>query len=274
MRLGGPVLNEHPEPAEWLGELTRLRYRAAFWPYDEPVDGHTTRELVEGARRADVVIAEVWAWSNPLSPDDAERRAALAYCTERLALADEVGARCCVNIAGSRSAAGGPHADNLTRDTFDLIVDTVRGVIDAARPARTSFALETMPWVYPDSIESYLHLLAAVDRERFAVHLDPVNLICSPQRYFANGAFIRECFRTLGPAIRSCHAKDVLLAPKQVVHLDSVRPGLGGLDYHTFIAEVERIDPDMPVLLEELDTEEEYALAAEYVRAVAREVRS
>ena len=49
------------------------------------------------------VVAEVGAWSNPLSPDETTRTAAVELCKRRLALADRVGARCCVNIAGSRS---------------------------------------------------------------------------------------------------------------------------------------------------------------------------
>jgi hypothetical protein len=63
-----------------------------------------------------------------------------------------------------------------------------------------------MPWAYPDSPDSYLRLLKAIDRKHFAAHLDPVNLVCSPQRYFASGQLIRECFEKLGPYIRSCHA--------------------------------------------------------------------
>ncbi len=36
-----------------------------------------------------------------LDPDEAKRQENLAYVIERCALADEVGARCCVDIAGS-----------------------------------------------------------------------------------------------------------------------------------------------------------------------------
>ena len=39
-----------------------------------------------------------------------------------------------------------------------------------------------MPYLLPDSPDSYLALLEAVDRERFAVHLDPVNMINTPAK--------------------------------------------------------------------------------------------
>jgi sugar phosphate isomerase/epimerase len=56
-----------------------------------------------------------------------------------------------------------------------------------------------------------------------------------------------------------------------MVHLDEVRPGLGNLDYATFLRGLDRLDPDIPIMLEHLATEEEYDLAARYVRSVAKE---
>jgi len=165
-----------------------------------------------------------------------------------------------------------PHPDNLTEETFDLIVETVREIIDAVEPTRSYYTLETMPWVYPDSADSYLRLIRAIDRPRFAVHLDPVNLICSPQRYFKTGALIRECFEKLGPHIRSCHAKDIRLERTLTVHLGEVRPGAGGLDYRTFLREVGKRGPDLPVMLEHLGSEDDYRLAAGHIRSIAKDV--
>jgi sugar phosphate isomerase/epimerase len=127
-----------------------------------------------------------------------------------------------------------------------------------------------MPWVWPDAPASYLHLIEAVDRDRFAVHLDPVNLVCSVHRYFANGSLIRECFDVLGPYIRSCHAKDILLRPKLTVHLDEVPPGAGALDYGVFLREADKLDEDLPVLLEHLPNPDDYQKAAEFIRSIAR----
>jgi sugar phosphate isomerase/epimerase len=238
-------------------------------------DDETTRQAyARAAAGAAIVIAEVGAWSNPLSADPATRRAAMVRCQEQLALADEMGARCCVNIAGSRGQKwDGPHADNLTRETFDMIVETVRAIIDAVQPRRTFYTLETMPWIYPDSAQSYVELIEAIDRRSFAVHLDPVNLVCSPQRYLNNGALLQECFRLLGPHIKSCHAKDISLSDALTVHLDEVRPGLGYLDYGVYLQEMDRLEPDTPLMLEHLKSEKEYALAARHVRAVAARVK-
>jgi len=217
------------------------------------------------------VIAEVGAWSNPLSPNPAERAAALDKCKASLLLAERIGARCCVNIAGSRGEKwDGPHPGDLTEETFDLIVTTVREIIDAVQPQQTVYALETMPWMYPDSLASYQRLIAAIDRPGFGVHFDPVNLISSPQRYFQNEALIRECVAALGPAMRSVHLKDIRLDNRLTVHLDEVRPGQGGLSINTLLCELHRLAPDLPVMLEHLPNQAEYELAAAHVRGVAQ----
>lgn len=273
MRLGGPVFGADRDPEGWTAALARCGYRAAYCPVNNDTDPNVVRAYVRAAERADVVIAEVGAWSNPISPDEAIRRAAIQKCQEQLALADRVGARCCVNITGSRGARwDGPHPDNLTPDTFDLIVETTRQIIDAVKPKRTFYTLETMPWMYPDSADSYLALLRAIDRPQCAAHLDPVNLVCSPQRYFGNGALIRECLDKLGPYIKSCHAKDILLRDRLTTHLDEVCPGQGGLDYRVFLAGLSRLDPDVPLMLEHMEKEEDYVAGAGYIRSVAAQL--
>ncbi len=273
LRLGGPVFEKVQGPEGWIAALRKLGYSAAYCPVGADASDDDVQAYEDAAREADIIIAEVGAWSNPISPDEATRKAALEKCRRQLALADRIGARCCVNIAGSRSEKwDGPDAANFTKEAFDMIVETTRSIIDAVKPTRTYFTLETMPWAYPDSADSYLQLFRAIDRKQFAVHLDPVNLVCSPQRYYGNAALIRECFEKLGPHIKSCHAKDILLEPQLTTHLNEVRPGLGGLDYAVFLKELSRF-PGVPLMLEHLPNAEEYDKAAAYIRSVARGLR-
>ena len=237
-----------------------------------PSHGYASiRAYAQAAQRAEIVIAEIGAWSNPLSADDHERQAALDQCKQSLALADKIGALCCVNIAGARGEQwDGPYPDNLTEETFDMIVRMVRDIIDSVQPRRAFYTMETMPWIFPDSPDNYLRLIKAIDRQAFAVHLDPVNIVCSPQRYFNTGALIQECFEKLGPFIKSCHAKDIVLSSELTVHLDEIRPGLGNLDYHTFLVELDKLGPDVPLLIEHTN-QEETRLAADHIRSVARQ---
>lgn len=275
MRLGGPIFGD------WKGDLDRWAklvrdhgYGAAVCPLKPGVDDAEIRACREAAARADVVIAEVGAWrNNPISPNDAERKRSIQNTIAALDLAERVGARVCVNIAGSRDPGqwDGPHPENVSEETFALIVDSVREIVDAVKPTRTTYALEAMPYTLPDSPEAYLKLLAAIDRPTMtAVHLDPVNMIHTPRLAYDTAGFLRRCFRLLGPYVRTVHAKDTKLQHKLTVHLDEAVPGEGSLDYRVFLRELDAIDPDIPILVEHLSNAETYRRAADYIRGVAK----
>jgi len=274
LRLGGPVFNNPKNPDEWVASLKALGYRAAYCPVGVKASDDVIKAYEQAAQKADITIAEVGAWgNNPISPDEKIRKESIANCQKQLALADRIGARCCVNVSGSRNPKNwaGQHPDNLKDETFDAIVESVRAIIDEVKPTRTFYTLETGMWWYPISADSYLGLIKAIDRKQFAVHLDPTNLIYSPPLYYNNSKLITECFEKLGPMIKSCHAKDVKLGEGALAHLDEIRPGLGGLDYKTFLKELSRF-PDVPLMIEHLKDAEEYKQAADHIRGVAKEV--
>ncbi len=269
--LGAPIFEKYEDPGRWINALNKLGYRAAYAPVSINDDETTVKAYAKAAKKAGKIIAEVGAWSNPISQDENQRKEAFEKCVRSLQLADQLGANCCVNVSGSRNKEhwAGPHKDNLTRETFDLVVESTRKIIDEVKPRQTYFALEAMPWSFPYSVDSYLKLLEAIDRDRFAVHLDPMNMITSPEIFFNNGAMIRDCFRKLGPHIKSCHAKDMTIREDiYTPHLDETRAGLGSMDYTAFLTELSKLD-NVPLMIEHLKTADEYKLAADYIRSVA-----
>jgi hypothetical protein len=148
----------------------------------------------------------------------------MAYVTEKLALAELLGARNCVDIAGSYDPnlwyAQNPR--NLSQEFFDATVENCRKLIDAVKPKRTFFSIEMMPWSFPTGPDEYVRLVKAVDRKAFGVHLDVCNTMNSPVRLYNNSAGIRECFAKLGPWIKSCHAKDLKWGPGVQVWIQEV----------------------------------------------------
>jgi sugar phosphate isomerase/epimerase len=269
IRLGGPIFMDGGDPDAWALAHRKAGYGAALCPVGPEAPDTDIAAYRQAAERHGLVIAEVGVWNNPMAPDEGERRKAVEKCRACLSLADRIGAKCCVNIAGSMGELwDGPDPANLTRKAFDGIVETTRSIIDAVKPSGTFYTLETMPWMYSDSPDSYLRLIKAIDRKAFAAHLDPVNMISSPQRYFANADFLRECFRKLGPYLKACHAKDIVLQTKLTTHLDEVRPGLGALDYSVYLEELSRLPDPPPLIIEHLQSEEDYRLAAEHIRGV------
>ncbi|KPK96404.1 xylose isomerase [bacterium SM23_31] len=273
MRLGGPVFTAVSEdPLAWIKAHKDWGYSAAYCPLKADAAPELIRLYESEAKKSNLIIAEVGAWSNPISPDDRQRKDAFKHCCAQLDLADRIGANCCVNIAGSRNPEqwDGPHEDNLSQDTFDLIVEVTRKIIDTVKPSRTYFTLEPMPWIFPNSVESYVRLLKTIDREKFAVHVDPVNLMNSLNNYYNNSKIIKDTFEKLGPYIKSCHGKDTILESQLTTHINETQPGLGNLDYTVYLKELSKLK-DVPLMLEHMKEPEEYKAAIKYLQYVASE---
>jgi sugar phosphate isomerase/epimerase len=273
IRLGGPIFVKSADPAELAKAHRALGYTAAYCP--ELKLGETERiRATEAAFRAEnVVISEVGAWVNLLDLDAVKRAGNQKYVESRLALAEAVGATCCVDIAGSYNptAWDGPDPKNLSQECFDATVENCRKLIDAVKPKRTKFCIEMMGWTIPDTAESYLKLIRAVDRAAFGVHIDVCNIINSPRKFYSNGALIRETIAKLGRWILSCHAKDLEFVPEMNVHFVEVIPGRGAVDYRAYLEALAALGREVPLMLEHFRTAEQYAEGAAHVRKVAAE---
>ncbi|MCL4179286.1 MAG: sugar phosphate isomerase/epimerase [Verrucomicrobia bacterium] len=273
IRLGGPIYVKTDDPVELARAHRRLGYGAAYCPDVSLNDSARIRAIADAYAEADVVIAEVGRWVNLLDADPAKRAANLRTVTEGLALADEVGALCCVDIAGSYSkdAWYGPSPDNVSKRFFDEAVENARKIIDAVKPRRAKFCYEMMGWALPDSPESALKILKAVDRKGFGVHLDPCNLINSPTKFYRNTDLLNECFDKLGRWIVSCHAKDLRWNLEMNIHFIEVRPGLGVLDYPTYLRRLSALSHQPPLMMEHLSTAEEYDQARVHIFEVGKQ---
>ncbi|HWB97637.1 MAG TPA: TIM barrel protein [Bryobacteraceae bacterium] len=271
IRLGGPVFLKSDDPRELAREHRRLGYSAAYCPAAKVEDGARVKEIEQAFAAENVVIAEVGAWKNMLDPDAAARRENLNYVIQRMALAEAVGARCCVDIAGSYNPKVwyGPHPKNLSQEFFDATVENCRKVIDEIKPKRTRFTVEMMGWNIPDSPDSYVKLIRAVDRKAFGVHLDVCNGINSPVKFYRSGEYITECFQKLGRWVTSCHAKDLAWIVELNVHFQEVVPGRGEVDYKAYLRELAKLPVDAPLMLEHLKTAEEYDEGRKYIQRVA-----
>ncbi len=270
IHLGGPIFLKSDDPAALAAEHKRLGYSAAYCPEVKLSDTSRIKAIEDAFAKENIVIAEVGAWKNMLDPDPAKRRENLAYVTERCALADAVGARCCVDIAGSYNPTVwyGPNPKNLSKQFFDATVENCRHVIDSVKPKRTKFTIEMMGWSIPDSPDSYVELMRAVDRPAFGVHLDVCNGVNCPQRFYQNSAYTGECFAKLGRWIVSCHAKDLAWIIELNVHFQEVVPGRGQIDYTRYLTELSKLPNGPTLMLEHLKTAEEYDEGARYIRSV------
>ena len=274
VHLGGPIFIKSDDPQELALAHRKLGYSAAYCPNIALNDASRIRAVEDAFARHGVIISEVGRWVNLLDADAEKRAANLKLVTEGLALADAVGARCCVDIAGSFSTTEwyGPHPDNFGKKFFDAAVENARRIIDAARPSRAKFSYEMMGWAIPDGPDSYLKLIRAVDRKAFAVHFDPCNAVNSPARFYANTALLNECFDKLGRWMVSCHAKDLVWDVEMNVHFREVRPGAGQMDYSTYLRRLAALPQRPPLMLEHLPTAEEYDKARGHLLELGEKV--
>lgn len=267
MKLGVSSPLQHDSPAKWARKHKELGLEAInFSPSceDEPalVDAYVKEAKAQG-----LTIAEVGVWRNTLDPDEEARRKAIRFAIGQLELADRIGARCCVNIIGARGPRwDGAYKANYSRETWELGVKTIRQIIDAVQPCNTYFTIESMPWMIPTGPDEYLRLLEAVDRDRFAVHMDVFNWMTTPQRYFYNEEFIEECFEKLGKQVKSCHLKDVHMEEDYTLFFRETYMGNGAVNIRHLIETATSYDKDMPFIIEHLDTDEEYLDSIRYVK--------
>lgn len=165
----------------------------------------------------------------------------------------------------------GGYRDNYTDKTYAEIIETVQKLIDSINPKHTFYTLEPMPWMHPDSPEDYLKMIKDIDREAFAVHLDIVNMISDPKKYLFNEQFTNDAISLLGKHIKSCHIKDVLLDTHLTVQLKEVPCGQGGFNLKNYIEQIDKLNKNMPVIIEHLTAEEEYRKAIKYIKRLTED---
>ena len=253
---------------EWIEKNTSLGLESVVFPLDSNADDKKIDEYCKAAQEAGITIAEVGIWRNAIDADRDTANANLEYSIKQLALADKISAKCCVNVAGAFSGSrwDGPHRDNYSKEAWNKTVKMVQKVIDEVNPKHTYFTIEAMPWMIPSSPKEYLNLIEDVARDRFAVHMDIINMTNCPERYFFPEEFLEECFDLLKGQIKSCHLKDILLLQDYTFMLKECACGEGTYPIEKYAELATREDPDMPMIIEHLGSNEAYRDSVLYVK--------
>ena len=147
--------------------MVESRFRAVTAPFNWHTPKAEVEEYFDICHRRDVLIAEIGVWKNLFDPDPARAAEAMDYAMGQLALADEAGIPCCVNIAGAAS-----------EETYARIVESIRAILDKVKPKQAFYCLEPMPWMVPDSPDAYLTLIK--DTRMYPTRLTVLLEECSP----------------------------------------------------------------------------------------------
>lgn len=268
MYLGISSCLEHTSPKDWAAKHKGLGLKCVNFPVDYLAGEETYMAYKEAADEAGLLIAEVGVWRNTLASDMAERAKWIDYAVNQVRMADRIGAKCCVNVVGTPygSRWDGGYRENFSEELWQMAVRMIQQIIDTANPKHTKFCIESMPWMIPSSPDEYLRLIQDVEREQFGTHLDVVNMITSPHRYFFNDDFLKECFDKLKGTICSCHLKDIRLKEEYTFQLEECACGEGSLDLKLYTRLANEENEEMPMIIEHLTTDEEYRKSVEYVR--------
>lgn len=268
MKLGISSRLEHTTPQDWASKHKALGLESVVFPVS-CLDGEDcVMAYKKAADDAGLIVAEVGIWRNTLAADPQKRSQWIDYSIQQLRMADEIGAKCCVNVVGTPYGPrwDGGYRNNFSKELWEMAISMIREIIDTARPKQTKFCIESMPWMIPSTPDEYLKLIEEVDRTEFGTHLDVVNMITSPQKYFFNDEFLHECFEKLKGTICSCHLKDIRLKEEYTFQLEECACGQGTLDLELYARLADAENPDMPMIIEHLTTDEEYATSVRYVR--------
>ena len=268
----GPKVQDPYEIAAWL----RGRgYRAGYAPQASLKDTAHIRDIRKAFREADIMIAEVGYWENLIDTDETARSKNRNCMLDAMALAEELGARCAVDILGSYVHGHGSSAHtarNFSDDAFAEAVDLARYYIDMVKPRTASFAFEIFPFSAIDSPEMLEKLVRAVDRKQFGVHLDLVNLINCPRAYWNSAEIVRDCARRFGDRIVAPHVKDIKMKePAVSVILEEVPAGQGMIDFGAYAKVLHGLPQEIPFMMEHLSGEDQYDQAAAHIRMKVRE---
>lgn len=266
MRLGVSSSLNTESAKSWAAAQKELGCRSVVFPLNANASDEELDAYVTEAKKSDLMIAEVGIWRNALASDKEERMKNLKYSIDQLALADRIGARCCVNVAGSAGKVwDGGYRENFSKEMWNKTVAMVQTVIDEVKPVNTYFSLEPMPWMVPSSPEEYIHLIEDVARDRFAVHMDIINMISTPERFFFPEEFMEKTFGLLGSRIRSCHIKDSKLLSGYTFQLQECACGEGTFPLEKYVELIDSYDHEMPVIIEHLSSDDAYRESFKYV---------
>ena len=272
MILGISSSLSHESPEDWAAKHVSLGLKCVNFPVDHTVGRETYMAYKNAAQKAGLIIAEVGVWRNTLAADLKERAKWIDYAINQLKMADEIGALCCVNVAGTPHGPrwDGGYRENFSKETWDATVEMVQQIIDSAKPKKTKYSIESMPWMIPSGPKEYAKLIEDINRPEFGAHLDVVNMITSPERYFFNDLFLKECFSILKGQIHSCHLKDILLKQEYTFQLQECACGEGTLNLELFAQLATEENPQMPMIIEHLNSDEEYKNSVAYVRKLLK----
>ena len=192
-----------------------------------------------------------------ISPDPRQRATGIAEMQHMCRVTRWLGAGNLYLRPGSVNPNGSwyPHPDNAKPETFQVLVESVRRVCDAAEQEGVLLAVEGHALSILDTPERIRDLIEAVGSETLRFNADPVNFVGSLADAYDTTAMIDRLFDVLGEYTICGHAKDFVVQDRLVLHIEEASIGEGLLDQAAYLRRFEEACPDGYVQIEHLPEE-------------------
>lgn len=195
--------------------------------------------IAEAYRSVGVSIHSIGVYTNLIHPEEAERKANLAYFDAMMRVGEAMDVHTFITEAGHyRSDKPEPSvAYHFQEPVWNQMVATGKQLAELAERHGATVLFEPFVRGFLATAKRTRLYLEEVGSPRIRALLDPANLL------EAND--LEEMFNQLGPWIDCLHAKD------RKLHVDrGVPAGQGDLDYPKFVALAAKRTPKAPLILE------------------------
>ena len=234
-----------------------------YWKYNgrsdvSAITADRARAIADAYRSAGVAIHSIGVYTNLVHPDEAERKANLAYFDAMMGIGAAMGVRTFISEAGHWEPEGpAPRvAHHFQEEVWKTMVATAKDLARLAEPHGATVLLEPFFRGFLASAKRTRVFLEEVGSPRIRALLDPANLLEVND--------LEEMFAQLGPYVDCLHAKD------RKLHVDrGVPAGQGDLDYPAFVRLAARHTPKAPLVLEYVGPDD-YKQALAHLKASMR----
>ncbi len=235
-----------------------------YWKYNSRSDlaGLTAARATEIAgiyRSAGISIHSIGVYTNLIHPDEAERKANLAYFDAMMTVGSHMGVRKFISEAGHWRGTGPepPVPHHWQEEVWRQMLVTGKELARIADSHDAIVLLEPYFQGFLASARRTRLFLEEVGSPRIRALLDPANLLEVDS--------IEAMFDQLGPWIDCFHAKDRKLHVTR-----GVPAGEGDLDYRKFVTMAVDRKPGAPLFLEYVGSKN-YTQALAHLRGVIRD---
>jgi sugar phosphate isomerase/epimerase len=196
---------------------------------------------------AEVQIAVLGCYINPIHPDPRTRAGLLGFFKEHLRHAREFGNGLVALESGSVNADYSPHPDNAGEEAFCAMLRSVGELVEEAERFGVIVGLEAVASHTVRTPVRMRRVLDEIGSNNLQVVFDPVNLL-SEDNWEDQDRVVAESLDLFGDRIAIVHAKDFVVEPGG---LRAVRAGEGRFAPGRVARWIREAKPGISVLLEE-----------------------